>query len=121
MPFDSPGLPGMCSLHANSATDALTKLSTLPLLAGRNIDASFVVPTVDASIDLVVHAELERTGRRRVVQIVAPTGSVRDGTIEATSVFELRDGRLQATGATPARTAKFWRGGGAPAPLEATA
>jgi len=70
------GLPGMCSLHANSARDALTKLSTLPLLAGRNIDASFVVPTVAGSIDLVVHAELERTGHRRVVQILAPTGAV---------------------------------------------
>ena len=112
------GLPGMCSLHANSATDALTKLSTLPLLAGRNIDASFVVPTVATSIDLVVHAELERTGHRRVVQIVAPTGVVIDGDIEATSIFELRGGRLQATGATPVRTAKFVRG--AVGALEAT-
>lgn len=29
------GLPGMCSIHANSARDALSKLSTLPLLADR--------------------------------------------------------------------------------------
>lgn len=115
------GLPGMCSLHANSATDALAKLSTLPLLAGRNIDSSFVVPTVAGSIDLVVHAELERTGHRRVVQILAPTGAVVDGMIEATSVFELRGGRLQATGATPARTAKFWRGSGGTTVLGATA
>ncbi|HZK59977.1 MAG TPA: ATPase, T2SS/T4P/T4SS family, partial [Cryobacterium sp.] len=39
------GLPGMCSIHANSARDALAKLCTLPLLAGRNIDSSFVLPT----------------------------------------------------------------------------
>ncbi len=115
------GLPGMCSLHANSAQEALAKLSTLPLLAGRNIDASFVVPTVAGSIDLVVHAELERNGHRRVVQILAPTGLVVDGAIEATSVFELRGGRLQATGATPVRTAKFWRRAGGPDALEATA
>jgi pilus assembly protein CpaF len=114
------GLPGMCSLHANSATEALTKLSTLPLLAGRNIDASFVVPTVASSIDLVVHAELERTGHRRVVQIVAPTGEVVDGAIAATSVFELRGGRLQPTGATPVRMAKYARGVGVPTALEAT-
>ena len=31
------------------------KLCTLPLLAGRNIDSSFVVPTVASCIDLVVH------------------------------------------------------------------
>jgi pilus assembly protein CpaF len=113
------GLPGMCSLHANSATDALIKLSTLPLLAGRNIDSSFVVPTVAASIDLVVHAELERTGHRRIVQIVAPTGAVIDGGIEATSVFELRGGRLQPTGATPTRMAKFARSAGVAAAFEA--
>ncbi len=104
------GLPGMCSLHANSAHDALAKLATLPLLAGRNIDASFVVPTVASSIDLVVHAELERTGHRRVVEIVAPTGTVVGSRIEATTVFEMRDGALQATGGTPTRIAKFQRG-----------
>ena len=37
------GLPGMCTIHANSAQDALVKLCTLPLLAGRNIDSAFVV------------------------------------------------------------------------------
>lgn len=108
------GLPGMCSLHANGAHEALSKLATLPLLAGRNIDASFVVPTVASSIDLVVHAQLERTGHRRVVEIVAPTGVVVDGGIPATTVFALRDGILQATGATPTRTSKFWRMGGSP-------
>jgi len=107
------GLPGMCSLHANSGSEALAKLATLPLLAGRNIDASFVVPTVATSIDLVVHAELERDGHRRVVEIVAPTGEVAGGTVLATRLFEVRDGVLQATGATPARTAKFRRGGAA--------
>jgi pilus assembly protein CpaF len=31
------GLPGMCTIHANSAREALVKLCTLPLLAGENI------------------------------------------------------------------------------------
>lgn len=31
------GLPGMCTIHANSAREALTKMCTLPLLAGANI------------------------------------------------------------------------------------
>jgi pilus assembly protein CpaF len=30
------GLPGMCTLHANSAREALVKMCTLPLLAGEN-------------------------------------------------------------------------------------
>lgn len=89
------GLPGMCSLHANSAQDALAKLATLPLLAGRNIDASFVVPAVASSIDLVVHAELQSTGHRRVTEIVTPTGAVVDGRIQTTPMFGLRDGILE--------------------------
>lgn len=34
------GLPGMCSIHANSAREAVTKMCTLPLLAGENIGSS---------------------------------------------------------------------------------
>ncbi|HEV7741053.1 MAG TPA: ATPase, T2SS/T4P/T4SS family [Pseudolysinimonas sp.] len=113
------GLPGMCSIHANSAPDALAKLATLPLLAGRNIDSAFVLPTVASSIDVVVHAELERSGHRRVVEIVAPTGHIVEGTIEATPLFELRGGRLQATGLTPARVGRFMRA--VPSPVGATA
>jgi pilus assembly protein CpaF len=101
------GLPGMSSIHANSARDALVKLSTLPLLAGRNIDSSFVIPTVASSIDVVVHCELTREGRRRVVEIVAPTGRVTTEGIESTTLFELHRAQLEATGAHPARIAKF--------------
>ncbi len=50
------GLPGMCSLHANSARDAITKMCTLPLLAGENVGHAFDVPTVASSVDIVVHA-----------------------------------------------------------------
>ena len=49
------GMPAMATLHANSAREAITKLCTLPLLAGDNISADFVVPTVAGCVDLVVH------------------------------------------------------------------
>jgi pilus assembly protein CpaF len=109
------GLPGLSSIHANSARDALIKLSTLPLLAGRNIDSSFVVPTVAACIDIVVHCELDRHGRRRVIEILAPSGQVTAGVIEASPIFALgRDG-LEATGGYPSRTVKFLNAGFDPA------
>lgn len=101
------GLPGACSIHANSAQDALVKLCTLPLLAGRNIDASFVVPTVASCVDVVVHCELDRFGRRRVREIIAPTGSVIDGNVETTSLFEVHGDVLVATGQLPQRREKF--------------
>src|SRR5690606_24704893 len=65
------GLPGMATIHANSAREAVTKMCTLPLLAGSNVSSSFVVPTVASSIDLVVHLALHPDGRRRVQEIVA--------------------------------------------------
>ena len=99
------GLPGLSSIHANSARDALAKLSTLPLLAGRNIDAGFVVPAVAACIDFVVHCELTRGGQRRVVEVVAPS-EVRAGVVESRSIFALSDDRLTAVGVPP-RSAKF--------------
>ena len=111
------GIPGMCSLHANSAREALVKLCTLPLLAGRNIDVSFVTPTVASAIDLVVHAELGRDGRRRIVEIVAPTGRVVAGAVEAITLFGLEGEALVATGALPPRMSAFERAGIDPAAL----
>jgi pilus assembly protein CpaF len=88
------GLPGMCSLHANSAREALVKMCTLPLLAGENVSASFVVPTVAASVDLVVHLALDASGARRVREVVGVTGRVEREVVETTEIFTSRDGRL---------------------------
>ncbi len=80
------GVPGAATIHANSAREALGKLAALPLLAGRNIDASFVQPAVAASVQLVAHCERDASGARRVVEIVAPTG-VADGVITARTLY----------------------------------
>lgn len=88
------GLPGLCTIHANSARDAITKICTLPLLAGENISSSFVVPTVASCFDLVVHCNRDRQGRRRVQEIVAIGQRVEKGVIETSKVFELRDNQL---------------------------
>lgn len=63
------GLPGLCTIHANSAQDAVQKLCTLPLLAGANISADFVKATVGACIDVVVHCEMLADGQRKVKEI----------------------------------------------------
>jgi pilus assembly protein CpaF len=109
------GLPGMCSIHANSARDALAKLSTLPLLAGRNIDSSFVLPTVAGCIDIVVHCEIDRHGRRRVTEIIAPSGQLAGSTIEASPLFLSPHGHLEPTGSHPTKLAKFRAAGVDPA------
>src|SRR6266540_527953 len=80
------GIPGMTSLHANSAREALIKLTTLPLLAGENVSHRFIVPTVAATIDLIVFLRVDGYGRRRVEEVLAVPGRVGDGQIEATSI-----------------------------------
>lgn len=80
------GVPGAATIHANSARDALGRLAALPLLAGRNIDAAFVLPAVAASVDLVVHCERDAAGRRRVAEIIEPTG-VEAGVITARTLY----------------------------------
>jgi len=109
------GLPGMCSIHANSARDALAKLCTLPLLAGRNIDSSFVLPTVAGCIDIVVHCEIDRHGRRRVTEIIAPSGQLAGAMIEASPLFLAHKGALEPTGGYPTKLAKFRAAGLDPA------
>ncbi|TQO19125.1 pilus assembly protein CpaF [Rhodoglobus vestalii] len=101
------GLPGMSSIHANSAREALVKLCTLPLLAGRNIDSNFVVPTVASSVDVVVHCEMTSNGARRVAEIASLTGECSDGVVESSALFRTVGGVLIQTGAIPARLSKF--------------
>ncbi len=81
------GVPGAATIHANSARDALSKLAALPLLAGRNIDGGFVLPAIASSVHLVAHCAKDAGGRRRVVELVAPTGRVVADAVEARTLY----------------------------------
>lgn len=105
------GLPGMCTIHANSAREAVTKMCTLPLLAGENVSARFVVPTVASSIDLVVHAALERDGRRTVREIVAVPGRAEEDVVEIAELFVRRGGELVRADGFPPHEDRFERAG----------
>jgi len=105
------GLPGMASLHANSARDAVVKLCTLPLLAGENVSAAFVVPTVASCIDLVVHLDILPGGARRVREIVALPGRVEEGVVEIADLFHLEGERLVRGDGFPPHPERFARAG----------
>ncbi|MFA7322774.1 MAG: ATPase, T2SS/T4P/T4SS family, partial [Candidatus Nanopelagicales bacterium] len=80
------GLPSMATLHANSAREAVTKLCTLPLLAGQNIPGDFVVPTVAGCVDLVIHAVTDAGGARLIREVTALPGRVEGGVIEMAQI-----------------------------------
>jgi pilus assembly protein CpaF len=103
------GVPGMCTLHANSAREALVKMCTLPLLAGENVSARFVVPTVAASVDLVVHLGIDHHGVRRVNEIVGVPGRVENDVIEIEPIFQRRANDLRRAGGMPPRADNFER------------
>lgn len=103
------GLPGLATLHANSAREALVKMCTLPLLAGENIGSGFVVPTVASSVDLVVHLGIDHRGVRRVNEIVAVPGRVENDIIETEPIFQRLDGDLEPSGGFPPRPERFTR------------
>jgi pilus assembly protein CpaF len=104
-------LPGMCTIHANSAREAVTKLCTLPLLAGENVGHAFIVPTVASSVDLVVHTRIDGRGHRGVAEIVAIPGRVEGvgdhAVIEIEDIFTTRAHALVRADGFPPHAERF--------------
>lgn len=71
------GIPGLCTIHANSASAALQKLLTLPLLAGENITDGFLRPTVRGAFQLVAFCHRDDSGKREVRELL----EVRDAAV----------------------------------------
>lgn len=105
------GMPAMATVHANSAREAVTKLCTLPLLAGRNIPGEFVVPTVASSVDLVVHTCTTNDGSRRITEIAGVTGRVENGVVEMSTVFKDAGHGLERAGGYPPHGERYSRVG----------
>ena len=106
------GIPGAATVHANSAVEALDKLTLLPLLAGRNIDRSFIAPALAGAVDLVVHCARDGSGARTVQEVVAPTGEVVDGRVIARPVYA-HDSAIGSAHSAAARRSDLRRIGGA--------
>jgi pilus assembly protein CpaF len=86
-------------------------MCTLPLLAVENVTAQFVVPTVAAAVDVVVHLDLDRRGRRAVREIVAVTGRVEAGVVETATLFSSTGETLVRRAGLPPHEERFMRAG----------
>ena len=91
------GIPGMATIHANSAREAIRKLQTLPLLAGENITQDFLTPTVARAIDVVIHIGRDSSNNRRVLEISKVTKRS-EGTQIEMEVMQMWTGERYETG-----------------------
>lgn len=101
------GMPSMCSIHANGAREAISKLCLLPMLAGSNVSAEFVIPTVASVVDIVVHTALQLDGTRKVQQITSVTGRVEGSNIETGDIFSTQNSQLVPQGIFPGKQENF--------------
>lgn len=98
----------LCTVHANSAIDALSALVNAALMAGENVAERVVRKVFAESLDLVVHVDREDLGddagvRRQVMEIVAVVPSLgEDFTVEPIFKREHIGAPLEWTGIMPA-------------------
>ena len=97
-----------CTVHANSATDALAALVNAALMAGENVPETVVRKVFSSSIDLVIHLDREMQGesdgpiRRQVMEILAVVPALRDDfSVQPLFIRERLGSPLQWTGALP--------------------
>lgn len=97
-----------CTIHANSASDALAAMVNAALMAGENVPESVVRSVFAASLDLVVHCDREALRgdegglKRQVREVLAVVPSLHDDfSTEPIFVRERVGAPLRWTGAQP--------------------
>jgi hypothetical protein len=97
----------LCTIHANTARDALNALVNAALMAGENVTEPIVRKIFTQALDLVVHVDRddvrgEGRVRRQVTEITAVVPSLAEGeTYEPIFVREGLGRTLDWTGASP--------------------
>lgn len=99
------GLEGtICTMHANSPREALNRLETLVLTAGREMPLKAVRSTIAMALDLIVFMARLPDGRRKVCHITEVTGMELEN-ITTADLFTLdtrqKDAELKPTGTMP--------------------
>jgi pilus assembly protein CpaF len=65
---------GLCTVHANSPRDALSRLETMVLLAGTELPSRAVREQIASAIQLIVHVRRYDDGVRRIESVAELTG-----------------------------------------------
>jgi pilus assembly protein CpaF len=99
----------LTTVHANSTTDALSRLETMSLMAGMDLPMSAIRDQVSRAVDLIIQQTRMHDGSRRITAITEVLG-MKDGQPELQDIFTFayskdKDdpnlGKLVATGVVP--------------------
>ena len=92
----------LSTIHANSPRDALSRLETMTLMAGLDLPLRAVREQVASAVQLIVHQQRQRDGRRRITRVTEIVG-LRGENIETQDIFcRNADGLLCSVEAVPA-------------------
>ena len=102
----------ICTIHANSPRDVLSRLETMTLMAGMELTVRAIREQIASAIDLIVHQERMKDGTRRITHVSEVVGMEGDIiTLQDIFLFDFKAGvdgqgkvlgTLQPTGLRPA-------------------
>ncbi len=106
----------LSTIHANGPRDALSRLETMTLMAGMDLPLRAVREQIASAVQIVVHQQRGRDGRRRVTHLTEIIGLCGED-IQTRDLFRWESrgpdadgsirGRLCPTGATPGFAARL--------------
>ena len=88
----------LTTTHANSPSEAISRLETLCMMAGLGIPQTALRAQLARSIHLLVQQERLSDGTRRVMSIVELAGLAKDGSVRLRPIFAFSRTGLQADG-----------------------
>ena len=102
------------SLHANSARKAYGRILSMCQMSGTNISTNILIGFVAEAFPIMVFKRQFPDGTRRIMEIVEATG-VRDGVVQARTLFRFEDGQFVQMGGISDSLAMTLLENGAPA------
>lgn len=106
----------LATLHANSSSDAVSRLDTLCLLTGNNVTPRIVHEQIASALDIIIHLSRLKNGSRHIVTITEVSGMESENVI-LTDIFRYEQtgidqngnilGDLKPTGIRPLFTARL--------------
>jgi pilus assembly protein CpaF len=90
----------MCTVHANSALEALSRLENLFLLAGFDVPQKAIRSQISDGVDFIIQLNRNSSGERIVSEVLELTG-MQQNTISSQSIGKLGQNNIEFTGIVP--------------------